>query len=75
MSTQVDAAGATSLQQPPPPQRILLVGDSTAETWLVNQLTGMLLGTTPPPAGPSVPECAQASVGLGSLVARGAKCA
>jgi hypothetical protein len=49
--------------------------DGDGATWLVNQLTGMLLGTTPPPAGPPVPECAQASVGLGSLVARGAKCA
>lgn len=49
--------------------------DGDGAVWLVNQLTGILLGTTPPPAGPAVPECAQASVGLGSLVARGAKCA
>jgi hypothetical protein len=49
--------------------------DGDGAIWLVNQLMGMLLGTTPPPAGPAVPECAQASVGLGSLVARGPKCA
>jgi hypothetical protein len=48
--------------------------DGSGAAWLADQLMAMLLGTTPPPAGPPAPACAAVSPGNG-LAAAGGKCA
>jgi len=48
--------------------------DGDGAVWLADQLTGMLLGTTPPPTPPGPPSCAPASPGNG-LGAATRKCA
>jgi hypothetical protein len=48
--------------------------DGSGAAWLADQLMGMLLGTTPPPAGPAAPACAAVSPGNG-LAVGGGKCA
>ena len=48
--------------------------DGDGAAWLANQITGMLLGTTPLPTPPTAPACESASPGSGSAARRGAKC-
>jgi len=48
--------------------------DGDGAAWVANKITGMLLGTTPPPTPPTVPTCASASPGKGSAASRSAKC-
>ena len=48
--------------------------DGDGAAWLANQLTGMLVGTTPAPTPPGVPGCESASPGKGSAASRGAHC-
>lgn len=49
--------------------------DGNGAAWLAEQLMGMLVGTTPPPAAPASPACATASLGNGLAAAGGGKCA
>jgi hypothetical protein len=49
--------------------------DGGGAVWLADQLMGMLVGTTPPPAPPAPPACAAASLGNGLAAAGGGKCA
>jgi hypothetical protein len=49
--------------------------DGDGAAWLANQITGMLLGTTPLPTPPITPACESASPGKSSAAPRSAKCA
>jgi hypothetical protein len=49
--------------------------DGDGATWLANQITGILLGSTPRPTPPVTPACETASPGRGSATSRVAKCA
>jgi hypothetical protein len=49
--------------------------DGSGAGWVADQLMGMLLGTTPPPAGPAAPACAAVSLGNGRAAAGRGKCA
>jgi len=48
--------------------------DGDGAAWVANQITGMLLGTTPLPTPPTVPMCESAAPGKSSAAARAAKC-
>jgi hypothetical protein len=49
--------------------------DGNGAAWLADQLMGILVGTTPPPAGPVVPACAAVSFGNGLAAGGRGKCA
>jgi hypothetical protein len=49
--------------------------DGDGAVWLANQVTGMLLGTTPLPTPPAAQACESAAPGKGSAASRTAKCA
>ena len=48
--------------------------DGNGAAWLANQITGMLLGTTPLPTPPTAPACESAAPGKGSAASRAAEC-
>jgi hypothetical protein len=49
--------------------------DGDGAVWLADQLMGMLVGTTPPPAPPAPPACVAAALGNGLAATGGGKCA
>ena len=48
--------------------------DGDGAAWLANQITGMLLGTTPRPTPPTAPACESAAPGKASAGSRTAEC-